>query len=75
MAKVFFVTLLLHAPIILMIGGFCFLLARWSLRRQVFNKLIKAMLLLCLIAFSIGVVYGIMRFSGLIIFADDNFNS
>lgn len=75
MVKAFLVTLLLHLPFVLIIGGFSFFLALWFLRQQTFCNFIRIALLISLLVFAVGMLYGVLRFSGLIVFPEDNFNS
>lgn len=74
MLKGIIITALIYLPIALPYGMLCFFAARWSLRRK--NRLIRFITrtgsLLCLTILTAGIIYGILRFSGTIMFADDN---
>lgn len=74
MLKLVISTALLYLPLALLWGVLGFFAARWSLRRKnkVMRRIVKAGFLLCLAAMIAGVLYGILRFSGTIMFADDN---
>ena len=74
MLKLVIDTALLYSPLALLWGALGFFAVRWSLRRKnkVVRRIVKAGLLLCLAALTAGVLYGILRFSGTIMFADDN---
>ena len=75
MFKLFIVTLLIHLPLLLILGGISFGIARWSLQRYDFGKPLKLAFLLLLFALTAGILYGILRYCGMITFANDNFGS
>ena len=74
MLKLFVCTALMYLPIALPCGILCFVVARWSLQRK--NRIVKlvarTIVLFCLMTLSAGMIYGILRFSGTIMFSSDN---
>ena len=74
MLKLFVCTALIYLPIALLCGMLCFAAARWGLRRKnrTVRSVVKAGSLLCLAVLASGVMYGILRFSGIILFASDH---
>ena len=75
MWKLFIVTLLIRLPLLLIAGGISFGITRWSLQRYDFGKPLKLAFLLLLFALTAGMLYGILRYCGMITFANDNFGS
>lgn len=75
MFQLFIVTLLIHLPLLLILAGISFGIARWSLQRYDFGRPLKLAFLLLLLALTAGMLYGILRYCGIIIFVDDNFGS
>jgi hypothetical protein len=75
MVNAFFVTLLMHLPFVLIFGGLSYFIVHWCLRRQTFCNIIRIALLLSLLLLVVGLIYGVLRFNGLIIFPEDNYNS
>lgn len=75
MWKLFIVTLLIRLPLLLIAGGISFGITRWSLQRYDFGKPLKLVLLLLLFALAAGILYGILRYCGIIIFANDQSGS
>ena len=75
MCKLFIVTLLIRLPLLLIAGGISFGITRWSLQRYDFGKPLKLVFLLLLFALTAGMLYGILRYCGMITFANDNFGS
>lgn len=74
MLKLFVCTALIYLPIALLCGMLCFAASRWGLRRKnrAVRSVVKAGSLLCLAVLASGVMYGILRFSGIILFASDH---
>lgn len=74
MLKLFVCTALIYLPIALLCGMLCFAAARWGLRRKsgTVRSLVKAGVLVCLTALAVGVIYGVLRFSGVLLFAGDH---
>ena len=70
-------TALMYLPIALPCGILCFVAARWSLQQK--NKAVRLVVrpvgLFCLIALGMGIIYGVLRFSGTIMFVSDNTSS
>lgn len=70
MAQLFAVTAMVRLPMAVLCGILCFAAAQWSLQWKC--KMIgRACVLLCLAAMAAGIMYGVLRFSGIILFADD----
>ena len=74
MLKLVVCTALMYLPIALPCGIFCFVVAHWSLQQKnkVVRLVVKTVGLFCLIALGTGIIYGILRFSGTIMFSSDN---
>ena len=74
MLKLLICTALMYLPIALPCGMLCFFVARWCLQRknQITVSIVRTGLLLCFIILTVGIIYGTLRFSGTIMFADDN---
>lgn len=74
MLKLVVCTALMYLPIALPCGILCYIVARWSLQRK--NKIVKLVVravgLFCLMALGTGIIYGVLRFSGTIMFVSDN---
>lgn len=66
--------MLVHLPIALPIGMLGYGLAEGAFRMKAgpLQKLMRALLILFLIGLSVGVVYGVLRFSGVIMKTGDN---
>ena len=75
MTKLFFITILLYFPILLILCGVTCGVARWCLSKQNTYKLLRTIVLLCGLLSVVGIIYGILRFSGVIIFSSDNYIS
>ena len=73
MLKDLIVTVLLLLPLTLPCGLFFFVVARWSLQREglIVQKMVRAGILCCSIMLIVGIVYGVLRFSGILVFATD----
>ena len=67
-------TALLYFPIALPCGMLCFLIVRRSLqgKHRFVRFIVRAGLFLCLTILIAGIIYGALRFSGTILFTDDN---
>lgn len=74
MLKLLICTALMYLPIALPCGILCFFVARWCLQRKnrIAGSIVRTGLPLCLIILAVGIIYGALRFSGTILFADDN---
>lgn len=77
MLKLFFMTALMQLPFGLFIGGASFLLSKGLLkfRHPAIAAITKLVILLASFAATIGLVYGLLRFNGVITFPTDNFVS
>lgn len=66
-----------NLPFALPLGMLCFLFMRWCLQRRnkVVDAVVKIVFLLCMLALVGGMVYGTLRFGGVICFPDDNTGS
>lgn len=74
MLKVFFVTALMQLPFGLILGGISFLVFKGLLKYRHYAITKLAMLLISCAAIT-GILYGSLRFSGVITFPTDNFVS
>lgn len=68
-------TLWIHLPLLLILAGISFGIARWILEWCGFSKPFKLAFLLLLLALTAGMLYGILRYCGIILFANDNYGS
>jgi hypothetical protein len=74
MFKLFIGTALLYLPLAVPCGMLCFIVTRWSLRRKnrIMRRILNTGILFSFMISAAGIVYGILRFSGILIFAKDN---
>lgn len=68
------VKVLLGLPIAIPCGLACFAAAQWSFRLKspAAQRVVRGGLWVCLAALAAGIVYGLLRFSGAVIFPEDN---
>ena len=74
MLELCMIKVLLGLPIAIPCGLACFAAAQWSFRRKgtTARRAVRAGLCVCLAVLTAGIVYGILRFSGAVIFPGDN---
>ena len=75
MVKLLILTLWIHFPLLLILAGISFGMAQWIIGRHGFGRPFKLAFLLLSLALTAGMLYGILRFCGIILFANDNSGS
>lgn len=77
MFKLFICTALIYLPIAIPCGMLCFFVVRRSLQQEnrIVRIVVRAGFLLCLAMLTAGIIYGVLRFSGTVMFAADNYIS
>ena len=77
MLKLFLVTALVLLPLSLPCGALCFAAARWGLRREDphLRRAVKICLRIGLALLAGGMLYGLLRCSGALVFPYDDFSS
>lgn len=74
MLKLLMGAALFNLPMSIPLCLICFSVTRWGLQKSnsKLKTLTRFVLLLCMSVLTIGIVYGVLRFSGVILYSDDN---
>ncbi|MDY3281597.1 hypothetical protein [Dysosmobacter sp.] len=75
MMKLLILTVWIHLPLLLILAGISFGIAQWILERYGFGKPFKVAFLLLSLVLTAGMLYGILRYCGIILFPNDNSGS
>ena len=77
MLKLFLVMALMFLPLSLPCGILCFAAARWGLERKGprIRQIVRVCLLIGLALLAAGMIYGLLRYCGVLVFPDDDFSS
>ena len=75
--KLFLVEALMYLPLSLPWGILCFAAARWGLERKGprIRQIVRVCLLIGLALLAAGMIYGLLRYCGVLVFPDDDFSS
>ena len=75
--KLFLVEALTYLPLSLPCGILCFAAARWGLERKGprIRQIVRVCLLIGLALLAAGMIYGLLRYCGVLVFPDDDFSS
>lgn len=77
MLKLILFTAFMRLPYALLIGLSCFAIAQRTLRCEgnVLHVIVRATIFLCILLSAAGIIYGVLRFSGVLLYASDNSSS
>ena len=77
MLKLFLVMALMFLPLSVPCGILCFAAARWGLQRKSprLRRVVRVCLLIGLALLAAGMIYGLLRYCGVLVFPDDDFSS